>query len=196
MDSMLASVEAECWRKANLPEDEEEEEARSALSVSSTLPVDPQPPTFQINTSWINDGAVSGLRWFYKDPIGAERFGLQGCRKSLSALHAEMEGLIWTMSCLRELHCTTVHMEMDSSDMVDMIANPSDWPAIASELVSFRLLQDGFLKFSIACIPMIRNLRANSFAKEVRCSGTLFSHIDQTQTDITSLRNDPDLPIT
>ena len=170
----LASVEAECWRKANLPEDEEEEEVRSAPSVTLTLPRFPQLPTCQIDASWIDDGKVSGLGWFYKDPMGIERFGLQGCRKSLSALHAEMERLIWAMSCLRKLHCTAVQMETDCSDLVDMIANPTDWPAFASELVSFRLLRDGFSELSITRILRTRNLRADSLAKEARCSGTFF----------------------
>ncbi|KAF3596327.1 hypothetical protein DY000_02020591 [Brassica cretica] len=35
-----------------------------------------------------------------------------------------------------------------------------------------------------------RNLRADSLAKEARNSGVLFSHIDQTQPDRASLRND------
>lgn len=37
-----------------------------------------------------------------------------------------------------------VHMETDRSNLVDMISIPADWPAFASELVSFRLLMDGF----------------------------------------------------
>ena len=41
----LASIEAECWRKANLLEDSEEEEIQTALSTISTLPADPQRPT-------------------------------------------------------------------------------------------------------------------------------------------------------
>ncbi|XP_013633135.1 PREDICTED: uncharacterized protein LOC106338784 [Brassica oleracea var. oleracea] len=82
----LASVETECWRKANLSEDEVEEETRSAPSVTLTLHVAPQRPTCQIDASLIDDGTVSGLGWFFKDPMGVERFGLQGCRKSLSAL--------------------------------------------------------------------------------------------------------------
>ena len=58
--------------------------------------------------------------------MGIERFRLQGYRKSLSALHAEMEGLIWAMSCLRELQYTVIYIETDCSDLVDMIANPTD----------------------------------------------------------------------
>ena len=149
----LVAAEAECWRKANLPEDEEEEETLPAPSVSSSLPVDPQRLTCQIDASWIDNGTVSGLGWFYKDQMGVERFGLQGCRKSLSALHAEMEELIWAMSCLRKFHCTAIHIETDCSDLVDMLDSPADWPAFAFELVSFRLLKDGFSDFSISAYP-------------------------------------------
>ena len=87
-------------------------------------------------------------------------------------------------------------METDRSELVDMIANPFDWPAFASELVSFRLLRDGFLEFRITRIPKTRNLRADSLAKEARCNSTLFSHIDQIQPNRASLRNDSDPPTT
>ena len=187
MDTLqLASVEAECWRKSNLPEDKEEEENLSAPPVSSTPPMNFQRPTCQIDVSWIDNGTVSGLGWFYKDQIGVEKFGLQGCRKSLSPLHAEIKGLIWAMLCLREFHCTAIHMETDCSDLVEMLDNSADWPAFASELVSFRLLKDGFSDFSISRIPRTRNLCADSLAKEARISGTLFFHIDQTQSDGTT----------
>ena len=122
--------------------------------------------------------------------MGVERFGLQGCRKNLSALHTEMEGLIWAMSCLREFHCTAIHMETDCPDLVEMLDSPADWPTFASELVSFRLLKDNFLDFSISRIPRTRNLHVDSLVKEARISGTLFFHIDQTQSDKASHRND------
>ncbi|XP_018463519.1 uncharacterized protein LOC108834691 [Raphanus sativus] len=185
----LASIEAECWRAANLPQEGEEEEAQSAHLLSSHIHVDLQRPTCQVDASWIDNGTVSGLGWFYKDHMGVERFGLQGCRKSLSSLHAEMEGLIWAMSCLREFSCDVIHMETDCSDLVDMIANPTDWPAFNSELVSFRLIRARFSDFSISHIPRSRNTRADSLAKEARCSGVLFTHIDQTQPDRAFLRN-------
>ncbi|RID58579.1 hypothetical protein BRARA_F01870 [Brassica rapa] len=108
----------------------------------------------------------------------------------------EMEGLIWEMSCLREFHCTAIHIETDCSDLVDMLDSHADWRAFASELVSFRLLKDGFSDFSISRIPMTRNLRADSLAKEARNSGNLFSHVDQTQPDRASLRKASDSTIT
>nr|VDC71634.1 unnamed protein product [Brassica rapa] len=45
------------------------------------------------------------------------------------------------MSCLQDLLCTMIHIETDCSDLVDMIANPTDWLAFASELVSFKRLK-------------------------------------------------------
>ena len=65
-----------------------------------------------------------------------------------------------------------------------------------NELVSFRLLRDGFSELNITRIPRTRNLRADSLAKEARCSGTLFPHIDQTQPDRASLQNDSEPPTT
>ena len=123
-------------------------------------------------------------------------YGLQRCRKSISPLHAEMERLIWAMSCLQDLLCTMIHIETDCSDLVDMIANPTDWPAFASELVSFKRLKAGFSVFNIDRIPRNRNLRADSLAKEARNIGVLFSHIDQIQPDRASLRNNSDPPTT
>ena len=64
-----------------------------------------------------------------------------------------MEGIIWAMSCLRKFHCTAIHIETDCSDLVDMLDSPADWPAFAFELVSFRLLKDGFSDFSISAYP-------------------------------------------
>lgn len=101
-------------------------------------------------------------------------FELKTWRYNLRKSNAEMEGLIWTMICLRELQCNGIHMETDCSDLVDMIANPTDWPAFTSELVSFRQLRGGFSDFSIDWIPKTRNLRADSLAREARISGVLF----------------------
>ncbi|CAG7902590.1 unnamed protein product [Brassica rapa] len=62
------------------------------------------------------------------------------------------------MSCLQDLLCTMIHIETDCSDLVDMIANLTDWPVFASELISFKRLKVGFSVFSINCILRIRNL--------------------------------------
>ncbi|XP_056862182.1 uncharacterized protein LOC130509892 [Raphanus sativus] len=96
MDTLQhASLEAECWRKAN-----EEEEVEEELVDSLTMEMETAPswtsriPTCQIDASWIANGSVNGLGWSFKDHMGSEFFGLRACRRTLSALHAEMEGLL------------------------------------------------------------------------------------------------------
>ena len=67
-----ASLEAECWRKAN--ENEEENEDHSDLPTTEDSPVPPWIPqitTCQIDASWISNGNVSGLGWSLKDQMGS-----------------------------------------------------------------------------------------------------------------------------
>ncbi|KAJ4917163.1 RNase H domain-containing protein [Raphanus sativus] len=102
---------------------------------------------------------------------------------SLSALHAEMEGLLWAATCLRDMRMRSVRFETDCRDLVEMMANPSDWPAFATDIEEFQKLQGDFEDVSISHIPRSRNERADALAKSARSRGYLFSHIDQTQTD-------------
>ncbi|XP_056860054.1 uncharacterized protein LOC108829850 [Raphanus sativus] len=101
MDTLRhASLEAECWRKANEKEEEiEETDDLPDIVVETMPPWISRIPTCQIDASWINNGNVSGLGWSLKDQTGIEYFGLRACNRSLSALHAEMEGLLWAASC-------------------------------------------------------------------------------------------------
>ncbi|KAF8081270.1 hypothetical protein N665_0896s0009 [Sinapis alba] len=85
------------------------------------------------------------------------------------------------LTCVTSDHDTC--KDKNCSDLVDMIANSIDWSAFASELVSFRLLRDGFSGFRIYYIPRAKNLKADSLAKEVMSSGVLISHVDQTRPD-------------
>ena len=64
--------------------------------------------------------------------MGSEYFGLQTCIRSLSALHAEMEGLLIEASYMRDTRITTIRFETDYSDLVDMTTNPVDWPIFAT----------------------------------------------------------------
>ena len=126
------SLEAECWRKAN-----EKEEANEDHDDPSTTEVETvsswilRIPTCQIDASWIKNDSVSGLGWSLKDQMGYVYFGLQAYIRSLSALHAEMEGLLWTTSCMRDMRITSVRFESDYSDLVDMTINPVDWPMMS-----------------------------------------------------------------
>ena len=120
--------------------------------------------------------------------MGLEYFGLRVCNRSLSALHAEIEGLLWAASCTRDIKITSVRFEMDCSDVVDMTTNPMDWPAFATEIEVFQKLHDDFEDVRLSHIPRSQNGRADGLAKDARTRGYIFSHIDQTLTDGDALR--------
>ena len=86
----------------------------------------------QINASWIDNGSGSGLGWSLKDQMGTESLGLRACNRSLSALHAEIEGLLWVASCMKDRRITLICFETDCLDLLDMATNPMDSPHFAS----------------------------------------------------------------
>lgn len=147
-----------------------------------------QIPTCQIDASWINNGSVSGLGWSLKDQMGSGFFGLRACHRSLSSLHAEMEGLLWAASCMRDRRITSVRFETDCSDLVEMTTNPMDWPAFTTEIEALQRLQEDFEDVSLSHIPRSQNGRADALAKEARIKCYIFSHIDQTRVDGDTLR--------
>ncbi|KAF8077119.1 hypothetical protein N665_1061s0020 [Sinapis alba] len=155
MDTLQhATLEAEFWRKANEKE-EEIEDQRGSINLeegTETLGI-PRNPTCQIDASWINDGSVSGLGWSLKDYMDSENFGMRACHQCLSALHAEMEGLIWATACIRNMRITSVKFETDCSDLVEMITEPTLWPAFASEIEIFQRLKEDFEDISL-CISL------------------------------------------
>ena len=184
-----ASLEAECWRKANEKEEViEDHDDSSTIEREIVPPWIPRIPTCQIDASWVNNGSVSGLGWSLKDQLGSEHFGVRACNRSLSALHAEMEGLLWAISCMRTMRMPSIRFETDCSDLVDMTTNPVEWPTFAIEIEMFRRLQEDFEDVSVSHIPRSRNGRADTLAKEARTRGYIFSHIDQTRTDGDALR--------
>ena len=112
-----------------------------------------------------------------------EVFGLRACARSLSGLHAEMKGLLWAVSSMRDKRVTLIRFETDCSDLVDMITNPEDWPTFTTEIDMLQRLQDDFEDVSLSHIPQSKNGCADALAKKARTRGYIFSHIDQTQTD-------------
>ncbi|ESQ51248.1 hypothetical protein EUTSA_v10017817mg [Eutrema salsugineum] len=112
VDTLIhAKIEAESWRSANKPEVDEDaiDETTPILLTPLSLPDAQRFPICQVDASWIENGLVSGLGWSLRKEISEEIFGLQGCRRSLSALHAGLESLLWVMSCVRDRQIISVH---------------------------------------------------------------------------------------
>lgn len=123
----LASLEAESWRITSTKDCEDETEETQPWSIGRVPPLAPQILTCQIDASWIDHGPVSELGWCLWDNMGRHIFGVQGCRRSLSILHVEMDGFFWAMSSLKEKRILSVSFETECS-------NRMEWPAFRLEL--------------------------------------------------------------
>ena len=84
--------------------------------------------------------------------MSTEFFGLKACNRNLSTLHAEMKGLLWAVSCMRDMRIRSIFFEMECSDLVDMTNNPMDWPTFATEIEVFQRLQENFEDVSLSHI--------------------------------------------
>lgn len=72
--------------------------------------------------SWIDNSSGNRLEWSIKNQIGAEYFG----DYERAAGADEMEGLLWTASCMRDRRIISIRFETDWSDLVDMTTNLED----------------------------------------------------------------------
>lgn len=83
--------------------------------------------------------------WYYRDSSGLSISGQQACRRrSLSALHVEVDGLIWAMSCLREREIKTIRIETDCSNLINIMEEPLDWSAFKTEIEYLLVLRSSF----------------------------------------------------
>ena len=58
-----------------------------------------------------------------------------------------------------------VRFESDCAQLIKVVNEEEDWPAMASELDEIKALSADFIDFSIAYIPRLSNFRADSLAK-------------------------------
>ncbi|KAL0805564.1 hypothetical protein Bca101_098055 [Brassica carinata] len=57
-----------------------------------------------VDGAWKETDKFSGQGWFCRDVVTEEKMmGAMNLRRSLSALHAECEALIWAMECMKTL---------------------------------------------------------------------------------------------
>ncbi|XP_024006632.1 uncharacterized protein LOC112083131 [Eutrema salsugineum] len=94
--------------------------------------------------------------------------GAQKVRRSLSALHAEVEALIWAMHCMIPNQKKEVAFATDCSEMVKMVSTPDEWPAFALHLEEIGRMKDSFNFFLLTHIPRTKNSKADNLARNAR----------------------------
>ena len=79
--------------------------------------------------------------------------GARNVRASLSPLHAEMEALLWTMECMRNLRQFQVTFATDCSQLLKVVSEPEEWPAFANYLEDIKILKESFTRSEIIYVP-------------------------------------------
>lgn len=104
--------------------------------------------------------------------------GARNTRASLSPLHAEIEALIWSMECMRNLRQYNVTFATDCSQLVKMVSEPDEWPAFANYLEDIRSLRSSFNTTEIIHVPRTNNKKADSLVRSARKQSSYVVHMD------------------
>ncbi|KAL1210823.1 hypothetical protein V5N11_022604 [Cardamine amara subsp. amara] len=95
----------------------------------------------------------------------------------LSPLHTELGVLTWAIEMVLQKGFTYVLFQLDYSELLKVIEDADEWPALATKLEFFHSLRIQFIHFKLLVIPRLSNVRADHLAKGARACGIEFSHI-------------------
>lgn len=147
---------------------------------SATDPVIPNIPGRWCFTdgSWKEHDQFSGQGWYSTLEGFDGLMGARNTRAASSALHSEIESLIWAMECMRNLSQFSVTFATDCSQLVKMVSEPEEWPAFASYLEDIFVLKRSFNSSELVHIPRTENNKADSLARSVRKQPSFVVHMD------------------
>ena len=179
LDTMHQAIkEAESWIIAQQATEilDSEEQQRSPFIPTQELIVSRW--RCQFDASWTNDLDKAGWGFVLLDAGLPSLFGAQGESAAASPLHAEAEGLIWAMQELLKSRITEVRFESDCEQLVKLLQQEEDLPALASELDEIKALSSEFEDFSIVYISRSLNVRADCLTKGGRTRVVSSPYVD------------------
>ena len=104
--------------------------------------------------------------------------GARNVQTTLSPLHAEMEALLWTMECMRNLRQFKVTFATDCSQLVKMVSEPEEWHAFGTYMEDIKLLRRSFLNSDIVHVSRMVNQKADCLARSARHQPSFVVHMD------------------
>lgn len=132
------------------------------------------------SSSWKEQEEGTGLGFVLLEDSRIRLIGARRWNKTSSPLHAEAEGLSWAMKETRKLGASEVHFESDCQQLVRLIQEPQEWPALGAELDDIDFLSSEFDSFSISFIRRSENIRADYLSKAGRSRDSDFCFIGDT----------------
>lgn len=127
----IAMKEAESWKVAQIAAEIVEvggEDLQVDANRLRTIPV-PGRWTCQVDASWIDPDNETGIGFVLFDDKRPTLFGAKGNFRTASPLHAEAEGIIWTLQELLRVGRREVHLQSDCEQLVKLILTDMEWPA-------------------------------------------------------------------
>ena len=177
-DTMLhATQEEENWRVAQVIE-KKDTTGGNHPSYSGNVENESHLPRCQVDASWVTNSTVFGGGFVFDLAPGTHRYGSLGMDQVLTPMHAEFTVLLNAMRCSLQLGFTSMSFESDCLQLVKLIDDEEDWPAMASEWNEFIHIVSSFTGFSISFIARERNVRADLLAKGARLKNSIFSHVN------------------
>ncbi|KAL1206399.1 hypothetical protein V5N11_020766 [Cardamine amara subsp. amara] len=133
------------------------------------------------DAAWKESDHYCGLGWCIFNELEQPVFvGIRGTRRSLSATHAELQGLVWAMQCLEDMKYPCYTFQTDCKDLIAITENPADWPVYHAELADFSTLKRKLPLFKLYFTPRGSNVHADFLARSARILGYSFSFVNTT----------------
>ena len=126
----------------------------------------------------MTNSTISGGGFVFDLAPGTHMYGSLGMDQVLSPMHAEFTVLLNAMRHSLQLGFTSMSFESDCLQLVKLINDEEDWPAMASEWNEFIHIVSFFTAFSISFIAREHNVRADLLAKGARLQNSIFSHVN------------------
>ena len=117
----LAEVESSVWAEAQVGN-----EPTRGPSVQTISPLETLGRWCFIDGSWKDKELMSGQGWYSTLQGFDGLLGARNVRACLSPLHSEVEALIWTMECMKNLRQFQVTFATDCSQLVKIVSDPEE----------------------------------------------------------------------
>ncbi|KAL1221223.1 hypothetical protein V5N11_011025 [Cardamine amara subsp. amara] len=181
-EEILNKVSCECkaWLEATQKSDHPESNAvilvddRNSATTGEALVI-----KCRTGAAWKENEDTCGLGWCLFDTSNHHiHLGLKGTRKCLSAIHAELLDLIWTMQCLIDIKAMCYTFETDCKELLSITDLPQDWPIYEAELADYASLKGKLPHFNLSYVSRASNTHADFLACSARIRGCSFSYVN------------------
>lgn len=174
----LACQEVDAWRTAQMVESTFTAEEINQPIVAREVPDMECQWRCKVDASWLETSDGIGMGFVLFDQEKEVLLGQRKGPQTESPLHAEAETLCWAIKEIRNRGLSRVIFESDCQQLVLIIQQKKEWPALDPELDDIQVLISFFNMFSLKFISRSANVRADGLVKNARSRVQSFSSFE------------------